>query len=596
MNRSAARPGARALLPLLALYPWSVPLIIVLGVLASLAEGLGLSLFIPLLRSLDGTVGEANDTWWAEALNRLFLEVDQDDRLVVISLCIFAFIVIRALLSYLNGIVFAWLDTRISHGLRSAIFDQLLGVEYRFIERTRFGDLLNTLATETWRTSEALSVLVTFIITVCSVAVYVTLLLLLSVRLTLAVGVAMLLISGIVRLLTRRVRSLGGEATRANARLSERMVEGLAMMPVIRTFNRERYEKDRFDAHSKRVSSVSMRLSIVSGLVTPVYEVLAGALLVGVMIVTLDDAGKLTSLLLFIFVLYRLQPMIARLDGARVNLRGLSAAVEDVMRLVDRSDKPYLSEGTTAHRGLRRSIDFHDVTFRYERDEPAALEHVSLAIPAGRVTALVGPSGAGKSTLIKLIFRFYDPGDGVITVDGQPLRELDLVSWRDRLALVSQEVQLFNATIRENIAYGRPGATDQEIEEAARRADAHDFIARLPEGYETEVGDNGVRLSGGQQQRITFARAVIRDPEVLILDEATNALDSRSERIIQDALDLLSHDRTVIVIAHRFSTIERADHIVVLDEGRVSEGGDRATLLANGGLFRRLHELQHDVS
>jgi subfamily B ATP-binding cassette protein MsbA len=232
------------------------------------------------------------------------------------------------------------------------------------------------------------------------------------------------------------------------------------------------------------------------------------------------------------------------------------------------------------------------VRFHYEPDEPPALDDVSLTIPAGRTTALVGPSGAGKSTLVKLLFRFYDPDEGTVTVDGRPLPELALGSWRDRIALVSQDVFLFNATVRENIAYGRPGATDAEVEEAARRADAHAFIRRLPQGYDTELGDRGVRLSGGQQQRITLARAIVRNPELLILDEATNALDSRSERLIQDALDLFGEGRTVVIIAHRFSTIEQADHIVVLEGGRVREEGDRESLLAHEGLFSELLALQ----
>jgi subfamily B ATP-binding cassette protein MsbA len=233
------------------------------------------------------------------------------------------------------------------------------------------------------------------------------------------------------------------------------------------------------------------------------------------------------------------------------------------------------------------------LTFTYEEGEPPALDGVSLEIPAGKVTALVGPSGAGKSTLIKLLFRFYEPGSGEILIDDDRLADLQLATWRDGIALVSQDVQLFNASVADNIRYGRPDATDDEVVAAATRADAHGFISGLPHRYDTLVGDLGVRLSGGQKQRVTLARAIVRDPELLILDEATNALDSRSERVIQDALDNLSENRTVIMIAHRFSTIQRADHVIVFEDGKVSEAGDRATLLARDGLFRRLTEIQN---
>jgi ATP-binding cassette, subfamily B, bacterial MsbA len=277
-----------------------------------------------------------------------------------------------------------------------------------------------------------------------------------------------------------------------------------------------------------------------------------------------------------------------------VKLVSLSASVENVLALLDRSDKPYLTPGTVRHTGLKDAIRLDHVTFHYDSDAAKpALEDVSITIPARKTTALVGPSGAGKSTIVKLLLRFYDPTHGEVYVDERPLRELDLESWRSRISLVSQDVFVFNVPIRDNIAYGRLDASEEEIVAAARKADAHEFIMQLPDGYDTLVGDRGVRLSGGQQQRITLARAILRDPEVLILDEATNSLDSISEKLIQDAIDTMSRDRTVVVVAHRFSTIERADQIVVLEDGHVREQGDLQRLLRLNGLFSRLHQLQY---
>lgn len=585
---------ARSLLPLLRNRPWGLAGLVVLGVLTSLAEGISVSLFVPFLQSMDaGRVRVETGNWLVDSLGGLFAAVPVERRLLVIALAIFALLVLVSLLRYAYDMVFAWMDVRIGHRLRSDIYAQFLSVSYGFLERSESGRLLNTLATETWRTSTALATLVGLFIAACTAAVYVALLLLLSVKLTLFVLGGMALISMVARALTRRVKELGEEATEANAALSQRMMEGLGGMKVIRTFGREPYEQARFDRASDEVTSVFWRLGLLSGIVTPVYEVLAAVLLVSVLYVSLQDTANLPLVLVFIFVLYRLRPRIQSLDAARVRLVSLAASVRDVMGMLDRRNKPYLASGNTPFHALSEGIRFDEVTFRYAPDEEPALDRVSFTIPAGKTTAIVGPSGAGKSTLIKLLFRFYDPDAGVVLVDGRPLPTLDLAAWRERIALVSQEVYLFNATIRENIAYGRLGATEEEVVEAAKRADAHAFIEGLPHGYATRTGDRGVRLSGGQQQRLTLARAIVRDPAIFVLDEATNALDTISENAIQEALRVFGEDRTVVVIAHRLSTIEHADHLIVLDEGRVAEQGTLQELLENDGLFARLYRLQH---
>ena len=233
------------------------------------------------------------------------------------------------------------------------------------------------------------------------------------------------------------------------------------------------------------------------------------------------------------------------------------------------------------------------MTFKYNPDEKPALENISVSIPAVKTTALVGHSGAGKSTLIKLLLRFYDASEGNIYVDDYPLKSLDVESWRKSIALVSQNVYVFNASIRDNIAYGRLDAVDDEIIDAAKSADAHEFICQLPHGYDTNIGDKGVRLSGGQCQRITLARALVRKPKIIILDEATNSLDSISEQSIKDALVKLSLNCTVIVIAHRLSSIEHADHIIVLNEGTISEQGNFEDLIKLNGNFAKSYKIQY---
>ena len=585
----------KTLLPLLKIYPWAIPTIVILGVLSSFFEGLGISLFMPLLQSLSQTDSQtASSNFFIDILNRIFINISTNNRFIIIALCILVSIVLKNCLVYSNTILFGWLNSRIGHRLRSGIFNQFLTVTYSFLEGHDSGKLINTLASETWRTGQALSTLVSLIITICTISVYVFLLLLISWQLTLTVSFLMVLISLVIQLVTRSVKTLGEQAVEANSALGNRMWEGLAGMKVIRSFGRESYEQERFDVISKTVRKTFLKLDILSGAVGPISEVLSAVLLLCILVIALlQDRSSLPTLLIFIFILYRLQPQVKQLDSARVGLIALTSSVQDVTYFLDHSDKPYIRSGHIDFKTLEQGIYFESVNFSYNPLEKPALQNISMCIPKGKTTAIVGPSGAGKSTLIGLICRFYDLTSGEIYVDRSSLQELNLTEWRNQIAIVSQDVYMFSTTVLENIAYGRLDATEKEIIEAAKLANAHDFIMQLPEGYNTKVGDRGVRLSGGQRQRIALARAIVRNPQILILDEATNALDTISEHLIQEALNTLSQNRTVIVIAHRLSTIEQADQIIVLNEGRVVEQGHLQQLLEQKGLFAQLYHLQY---
>ena len=584
----------RTLLPLLKLYPWAIPAIIILGILSSLSEGFGISLFIPFIQNLAQAPNQAVDENFLGFLSKVFNQIPASHRLLVIPLCIFGSILLKNCLAYSNTVLFSWLNSRISHRLRSGIFKQLLSVSYSYLETRDSGKLLNTLATETWQTSRALGVLVSLIINTCTILVFVILLLLISWQLTLLVGVVMVLISITIQLVTRPVNTLGQQAVQFNASLGVRMWEGLAGMKVIRAFGRESYEQEHFDRASKQVRNTFMKLDMLSGAVNPLYDVLCALLLLCVVAIALvQNQASIPTLLTFIFILYRLQPQVQQLGGARVSLIALTSSVEDVMSFLDRSDKPYIRSGRIPFQVLKQAISFESVAFHYNPVEKPALQNISICIPQGKTTALVGPSGAGKSTIISLICRFYDVTLGEIYIDGCPLRELNLADWRSQIAIVSQDIHIFSTTVRQNIAYGLLEATESEIIAAARLANADEFISQLPQGYDTKVGDRGIRLSGGQRQRIALARAIVRNPEILILDEATNALDSISENLIQEALNTLSQNRTVIVVAHRLSTIKHADQIIVLDDRRVIEQGNLQHLLKLNGLFARLYRLQH---
>lgn len=582
----------KSLLPLLQLYPWAIPATITLGILASLSEGLGISLFIPFLQSLHTTNSQGGSNFLVGFLNRLFINVPQDNRLVIIPLCILGLVFLKNCLSYLSGLLNYWLYWHIGHQLLSRVFQQFLSVSYSFLDSHQSGKLFNTLDAETWRTCDAIFLIVNIAISLCTVFVFVILLMLTSWQLSLLVAVALVLISLSIQQVTRKAKNLGRQAVEANNKLANRVMEGFYGMREIRAFGHEDYELQRFKQASTHLRTISIKLSNFYAITGPLSEFLSVALLVCILIIALHYKSDISTLLTFIFMLYRLQPVVRRLDIDRVNFLGLLGAVENVMSFLNRSDKQYIQSGEIQFQGLQRGITFESVDFRYNATEKPALADVSIYIPQGKTTAIVGPSGGGKSTLIRLICRFYDITEGEIYVDDRPLKNLNLSSWRSRIAIVSQDVHIFSTTVGENIAYGRLDATKAEIIAAAKKANAHEFISKLPEGYDTMVGDRGIRLSGGQRQRIALARAIVREPEILILDEATNALDSLSENLIQEALNSFSQNRTVIIIAHRLSTIEQADQIIVVQEGQVIEQGNLQYLLKLNGLFAKLYNLQ----
>jgi ATP-binding cassette, subfamily B, bacterial MsbA len=581
--------GLRALFPVLRLQRWVLVVMILLGVLAALSEGLSISLFVPLVQDQMG----AQTAGAIGRLTTLFQGIPSGHRPLWIGSTIFVCMVLKNVLSYSYSLVFQSVNASIGHRLRCGILHQLLSVGQSYMDSHDSGKMLNTLATETWRVSSACAVLASVIINTCMTLIFSILLLLISWKLTLITACLLLFISQIIRHFTQQGKRLGAEATAANEELTQRMLETLEGLQLIRAFGRESHEQHRFELASRQVRKAFFKVERVSALVHPLSEVLTVSLLLAILlVVAIRTPGQMAVSLTFLVLLYRLQPRVKQLDFDRVALDALSASIEEVRRLLDESDKPYLRSGTRVPASIEKGITFENVSFHYDAGKGAALQQVTCSIKVGETTAFVGPSGAGKSSLISLICRFYDPSSGRLLIDGIALPEFNLAWWRNQIAVVSQEVYLFNATVAENIAYGKLGATHQELVEAARKAHALEFIEALPEGFETIVGDHGLRFSGGQRQRLALARAFIRDPQILILDEATNSLDLISEGVVQDALEEFGRNRTVLIVAHRISTIMHADKVIVLDLGKVVESGTVTQLLAADGLFSRFYALQ----
>jgi subfamily B ATP-binding cassette protein MsbA len=391
----------------------------------------------------------------------------------------------------------------------------------------------------------------------------------------------------------RKIATTGQERT---ADMSTALQETLTGIRIVKGFTREAAEDQRFAKYNEAYFRTNMKSTQVSSITSPVLEVVGIVGVAGIIwyggsqvIQGAMTPGTFFSFLTAVFLMYT---PIKRVASANNTIQQALAAADRVFNVLDVTTEAALDTGMRELGGVRSTIELRNVSFRYEGIETPALQDISLTVKTGEVLAIVGSSGAGKTTLVNLIPRFYDPTAGAILIDGADLREIRLPAIRRQMGIVSQETLLFDDTVRNNIAYGKDEVNEDAITDAAKAAYAHEFIMRLPNGYATLIGENGVKLSGGERQRLAIARALLRNPPILILDEATSSLDTESERMVQMALANLMKGRTTFVIAHRLSTVQRADRIVVLAGGRLVEIGRHDDLLARGGIYQRLYQMQ----
>lgn len=394
----------------------------------------------------------------------------------------------------------------------------------------------------------------------------------------------------------QRLRRLASSGQEQVGDMTSSLQESLTGIRIVKAFGSEEAETDRFARSNKAYLRTAMKAIQVSSLASTHMEVIG---VVGVAAIIwyggyLVIHGSMTPGAFFSFLaaMFMAYTPIRRLAGANNTVQQALAGAERVFAVLDLETEQARDHGRRELPAISRTLEFTGVTFQYEGTDRPALAGIDLTVRAGEVVALVGSSGSGKSTLVSLVPRFYDPTEGVILLDDQDIRDGTLASLRRQIGIVSQSTVLFDDSVRNNIAYGRADATDEQVTEAAKAAYADEFIRRLPEGYATMIGENGVKLSGGERQRLAIARAILRDPPLLILDEATSALDSESERIVQLAMTNLMKNRTTLVIAHRLATVQNADRIVVLERGRIVEAGSHEELLQRGGLYKRLHAIQ----
>ncbi len=577
-------------------YPARSAALFVLSILTSLADGVSISLLIPFLAVLFGgtSFGAVGNGWLSSLLEGISSLAGKGNEIYLLTAAILAMVCLRSVLAFVQQILESRMSAELSHSVRARIHENLLAVDYEYICINDNGQLLNTLDSDTWRTIEAITTVLAMFTNVSMVLVFTVILLAISWELTILVGVLVVAISLLLRVFDTRAKAASRVMVNASEALSAHAVQLFDAMRMIRAFGGEQSTQDDYTKASRRMMNVSVYMDRISGLAGLTQGILYAVVFVVVIFSALWLGIGQAALIAYLALLRRMQPYIQALDEARLNLASLSASVNAVSELL--SLRPWAADavGGQTLAELKEGVRFEHVTFAYrgkDQEIRNAVEDISLTIPVGKTTAIVGLSGAGKSTLINLLFRFHDPFEGRITVDGVPLTKIDLSWWRRQLAIAGQDADLINGTIRENIAYGLPDISPDAILEAARKACADGFISELPKGYETRVGERGVLLSAGQRQRIGLARALVRDGGILVLDEATNAIDSMTEAEVMESLEAL-HGRTVVVIAHRLSTTRMADQTIVLANGRVVEAGTPAELYAQDGLFSKMVKLQ----
>jgi len=580
-------------------YRLSLGLGLVATTAASVLDGTTLLFLIPLLRHLFGTAGELGaatgglESLIDRILAPLLAGASPAGVTVRLVVLLWAALLAKNGLAYLAGQLSVHTQEGLVRDLRSALFGHLLRLDLGWLERTRGGQLIARVMQDADQTKGAVSAgLASFFQNLVLIATTLLVLAQLSWRLTLlTLAAAPLLLVGIralLRSLKRHARARADEAGEMTATVAER----LASVKLIRTYGGEEREDRRFHAQADRYRRHVARTQRYAALTAPVSELFGGLLLV-VLIAAGASArfsgAELSPQALLVFIVAALRVM-APLKAITLFPGQMAQALASAERVFEVLDLPAAEVaagvGQIAH--FEREVTFDQVSFRYEGATGWALRDVSFSLPKGRTVALVGPSGAGKTTLAELLPRLREPTDGEIHLDGVPLSGCSRHSLRSLMGFVGQETVVLNDTVMANIAYGRPGATAAEVEAAARAAHAHGFISHLPDAYQTRLGERGARLSGGQRQRIAIARALLRDPPILILDEATSALDTESERLVQDALFKLMRDRTVLVIAHRLATVRHADLILVLDQGRIVGRGRHEELLAGDRLYQTL--------
>ncbi|WP_455652599.1 lipid A export permease/ATP-binding protein MsbA [Phascolarctobacterium sp.] len=514
-----------------------------------------------------------------------------------IAASIIAIFIVRGLFWYGQNYLMSYVGQRVIIDIRAAVFKKLQRLSVSFYDKNKTGTIMSYVtndvnALQSAMVENTIEMITEGFILIGSVVAMIYL----DWRLTLFTVCTFPPVLWFMEFFGKKIRKTGGRIQECTADITSVLQESVASARVIKSFVREDYEVDRFDVENKANFRANMKNAQLMATLTPVVELVAA---IGVTMIIWYGGnnvinGTITagSLVAFLTYAVNISNPIKRLTRVIGNIQKALAAAQRVFMIIDMPEEIVEANDARLLPQVQGKVEFQNVTFAYN-EKGDVIKDLSFTVAPGEVIAIVGPSGAGKSTIANLLPRFYDVNKGDIKIDGYSVREVTLNSLREQVGIVPQETMLFNGSVYDNILYGRLDATREEIEIAAKAANAHDFIMQLSDGYETKLGDRGVNLSGGQRQRIAIARAILKNPRILILDEATSALDTESERIVQEALDRLMVGRTSFVIAHRLSTIKNADKILVLEKGCLVEAGTHDELIALDGLYAHLYKIQY---
>lgn len=514
-----------------------------------------------------------------------------------IAASIIAIFVVRGLFWYGQNYLMSYVGQSVIIDIRAAVFKKLQRLSVSFYDKNKTGTIMSYVtndvnALQSAMVENTIEMITEGFILIGSVVAMIYL----DWRLTLFTVCTFPVVLWFMEFFGKKIRKTGGRIQECTADITSVLQESVASARVIKSFVREDYEVDRFDVENRANFRANMKNAQLMATLTPVVELVAA---IGVTMIIWYGGnnvinGTITagSLVAFLTYAVNISNPIKRLTRVIGNIQKALAAAQRVFMIIDMPEEIAESRDAKQLPEVSGKVEFQNVSFAYD-DKGYVITDLSFSVKPGEVIAIVGPSGAGKSTIANLLPRFYDVNKGDIKIDGHSVREVTLDSLREQVGIVPQETMLFNGSVYNNILYGRLDATKEEIEAAAKAANAHDFIMQLTDGYETKLGDRGVNLSGGQRQRIAIARAILKNPRILILDEATSALDTESERVVQEALDRLMVGRTSFVIAHRLSTVKNADKILVLEKGNLVESGTHDELLALDGLYAHLYKIQY---
>ncbi len=597
-------------------YPWLIIATVILGFSGAIFNGIGTTLIVPLLLGFLGqdVLNLQGGPPIIRKFFSLFSDAPGNQGLILMVAVVFMAIVLKNVAAYLNTMVANALSKKLVNSIRKDGINLLLEVDLDFFSKIKIGDIMNRISQEINRTANAIKIAISLFTTAITIVVFLSILISISWELTIVSTVLMLIVAVTNQLFVRRARDYGKLLSEKSKGYSTTLLEIMTGMRLIKTVSNEDAEYKRIERFIDEREKAEYQSQANFAIIAPINEITGILAIVAIVFVgatLLQDnliqdtitseperqKALSTLLLIYLYALSRMLPIIGQLNGRRSQFANVSPSAEIVTKFLSRDDKPFMTNGESKYQRIKEKITVENLHFSYPGHQDSVLNGVNLSIPKGTTLALVGSSGAGKSTLADLFPRFYDPVQGAIKIDGKDLKEYDIKDLRRNMGIVSQDTFLFNNSVRHNIAYGLPNATEEQIIQATKRANAYEFITKLAKGFDTEIGDRGVMLSGGQRQRLAIARAILRDPDILILDEATSALDTVSERLVQQALDELCRDRTTIVIAHRLSTIQKAHQIAVMEKGRVVEIGTHQELLSNTyGHYSRLYSLQFDDS